>query len=235
MMEFLFPAALVTGIGGVLIYAAQNARKRFAALTAVLADDAQVRLTPGVSWRSTTQIETRAPLRQATMVSVAGDKNEPARWSITTQVDALVAKTTVSLSREGFAGKLRERIGLKDVHIGIDDFDALVCLRGSDADLLRGVFTTPAVMRATLELFADQSFMRLDVGTSGRVTCEMRRAGLDGLDMKRKLLAVVALADALADGAYARPLPDPASAVRTAGVGGASGAPVSVPLGDRRT
>ena len=229
------PALLTIGVAiGAIVFGVVSTGKQRKAIAAALEGDREVAMVGGTGSFAVFQFATRPPLRPMTMVAAGGGKNNPPRWELAGELPGISARTTVSVSREGVSGKLRETLGMKDVHVGDDAFDKLVCLRGNEPDVVRGVFSTAAVQAATRELFADGAFWRLAIDAKGAFRMSFARGKVEVSDVKRKLLAAVALADALDHAAEAQPLPDPRSSVRTSGVGASSGAPISISVGERR-
>jgi hypothetical protein len=175
---------------------------------------------------------------QGEIVAAGGGDNEPTTWESESSAPRTARRTTVSLSVETVFGHLREKIGLPDVQVGDADFDRQFCLRGSEADVVRGIFAQEAVRAAARQLFGAGQVNRFTVDAAGRVQMSAARDGLSPDEARALLLGVLTLVSALEAHAHARPVAPPSTTARLAdGVGGATGAPVAVPLGvdDKRT
>jgi hypothetical protein len=135
------------------------------------------------------------------------------------------------------ASILMRPLGLTAIEIGNASFDATfaVSARG-DADVVRAWFSTSAVQEAVRALHANETLTSVTLAKGGRMSAVVHRAPARPAPEEARAiaLAVQALAAALLAHVHARALSAPDSPVRTAGVGGASGAPVGVSLGDRR-
>lgn len=229
----LIPVVLTVGTtAGAIVGASWWQQKKREELRRALDGDPDVEIASELKWFTPVAIQTRPPRRAARMAAAGGGKNNPSRWDILSRCEGM--KTTVSVSREGFSGVLREAVGMKDVHVGDESFDKLVCLRGSVGDAVRGIFTSASVQQATRALLEDKQLWSFRIDDASNVHARYARYGIDPVDMKGKILRVVALADAIENAADRPALPDPGSSVRTQAIGGGSGAPVSIPLGDRR-
>jgi hypothetical protein len=172
------------------------------------------------------------PLAQA--VAAGGGKNNPTRWDVTSMARRMGVRTTLHIDREGVFGALRETFGKHDVHTGDDAFDKQFCLRGGDADIVRGVFQEASVQHAVRVLFEQRAVRYVKLNADGGLYAWVGRAGLNAYDARLHAQALQKVARALEAHADRAPVPSPTSPLRTSGVGGASGAPVGVPIGDRR-
>jgi len=167
-------------------------RRRIDRIRAELAGDPDVEVAPD---RTSLKLHTRPPRRTAHVVPAGGGKNDPSRWDIYCSVH-LEPSTTLTLSREGFFGKLREAFGSEDIHLGDAEFDRTFTVRGSDAGAVKALLSNPEAKRAIEALFTGQVW---DVGIDARGNVHGRaaRAGLDAATPKWLLLALVSLGDAL--------------------------------------
>lgn len=171
-------------------------KKRIEELRAAFADDPDVEIAQGWIFR----MNTRAPHRPGHIGQAGGGKNNPPRWDIVSEAKELSSRTTLSLSREGALGSLREMFGMKDVHVGDADFDKAFTVRGSDSDAVRGIVSNPPVMDAVRALFA-LDVWSFEVKKNGAVSVRAPRSNLSGDHAKALLLATVQLANVLDDNA----------------------------------
>jgi hypothetical protein len=171
-------------------------------------------------------LRTRAPVRAAEVQAAGGGKNNPQVWSVRS-TSRIGARTTLDLSREGSLGALRERVGWQDVHIGDAGFDAAYTVRGSEPDVVRGIFAAAATRDAVRALFEGGTLHMCRIESGGGATAVFQRSGHDVDTARGRVLAFVRFLDALDERSDAPP-----RALQDAGgsVGGGSGAPVGVPL-----
>ncbi len=227
------PAGLTLGAGIVVIaFVLHHQRRRRAAFVAAFADDPHFQASPG-DWRTPIGIETRGltPGGHLLARGGGGNRNDPPRWEVYSAAPRTAARTTLRVTPEIAAGRLLEKLGFTDIHTGDAAFDRLFCLRGSEEDVVRGIFVEPAVRAAVTELFALGDLQVFTVDADGRVHARASRrdlAGATAREVLRRTLAVVAALEAHAD---ARPARSPSTtSALTEGAGGGSGAPVAVPL-----
>ena len=161
--------------------------------------------------------------------SAGGGKNNPTRWDARGIAFRVAARTTLHLSREGSLGALREMLGFKDVHVGDEDFDKAFTVRGSEPDVVRGLFASVEVKDALRAFFAVPAW-NMHIDDEGLVKAQRARRKLDADEAKQFALALARVVELLElhadDPAIASPSPLLAGAT-----GGASGAPVGVSIG----
>lgn len=168
-------------------------QKKMQQLREQFANDPDVQIADGWMFR----MNTREPNRPAHVVQAGGGKNNPPRWDVVSEVSQLAGRTTLSLSREGALGALREMFGVKDVHIGDAEFDKAYTIRGSDSDAVRGIISAPPVMDAVRDLFA-LDVWSFEVKKNGALSVRAARGHTLNADhAKALLLATVRLANAL--------------------------------------
>jgi hypothetical protein len=230
MLE-LVPAALgLVMTGGVIVAATWWQRQQLRRFREEAARFGDVVAPPSI-WSA--GLDTVPPLPPASIRAGGGGKNNPPRWDVRSAAPRLSLRTSLTIDREGILGALREKLGQHDVHIGDAAFDGAFCVRGSDPDVVRGVMQRSAVQLAVRALFDDPDAMQLVVRDGGDVHARLRRRSADAATVRQKLLAVVRLVQALEEHADAEPSLPPESPLRTAGTGGASGAPVGIPWAER--
>lgn len=140
------------------------------------------------------ELRTRPPRREGT-VSSAGGKNNPPRWDVWSRAQ-LEARTSLSLSREGIFGSIREAVGFKDIHLGDEAFDRDFTIRGSDEAAVKDLLADGTVKAAITRLFTHDVWT-LRVSADGEVHCRARRRRLDSSTPKELLLEVTSLCDLL--------------------------------------
>lgn len=190
-----FAIACVFVIGS-LVLAFLWQKKQVARLREEFANDPEVEVEDG--W--TIRMNTRPPLRPGHVTQAGGGKNNPARWDVVCEAKDFSARTTLSLSREGAFGSLREMLGVKDVHVGEEGFDKKYTVRGTDPDAVRGIVSQQAVMAAVDELFALEVWS-VEVKKNGAVAVRAPRSRTSGTHAKALLVSTVLLAALLDDNA----------------------------------
>ncbi len=124
-----------------------------------------------------------------------GGKNDPSRWDLTASLPAVGERTSLSLSREGMFGALREMFGVQDIRVGDPSFDSGYTIRGSDPDAVRGLLG-PEEVKCALEVFFGLGAWSFQIDRpGGRVTATCRR-GL-GYSLEEVRNATAALQRAL--------------------------------------
>jgi hypothetical protein len=221
----LFCAAFVA----LVVVAIRTQKRKRAAFLAAFADDPNLEAFVG-DWRRPLGVRTRHGAGPAgELVALGGGKNDPLRWEAFTTAPRVVLRTTVTVTQEGLAGALREKMGFADVHTGDDRFDDRFCLRGSDADVVRGIFVVPAVRAAVDDLFAIGDIQSFSINDAGRVHTWAGRSGLQPRHAREVLKRTMALAAAIEEHADVLAALPPATRAQLAdGTGGGTGSPVAV-------
>lgn len=147
------------------------------------ANDPDVEVLPG--WAFTLRTK-REPF--VTVTPAGGGKNNPPVWRIACRAAGLAGKSSLSLSREGVLGGLREKLGFKDVHIGDEDFDRLWTIRGSDADVLRALLLNRSMQSAVGAVFGVAQLSVIHIDDRGNLSGTAPRSGLD--DEQARALAL---------------------------------------------
>lgn len=115
----------------------------------------------------------RAPV--VTAHGRGGGKNNPSRWDLVASLPSVGDRTSISLSREGMLGALREMVGIQDVRVGDPSFDSLYTIRGTDPNLVRG-FLEPEDVKSALDVFFGHGAWSLQIHhPGGKVTATCRR------------------------------------------------------------
>ncbi len=153
---------------------------------------------------------TREPYHPAD-IEVAGERtrNRHPYWRVTTKAKTLGLRTSLSLSREGPLGALREAAGIKDIHVGNAEFDKAYTLRGNEPGLLRMIFSRPETQRAVARAFSTTALQSFNMEHGGAIECQaaIQRKTVD--EARLLLLAVAKLAADL-DQATAAEMKEPA-------------------------
>ncbi|MBM4280832.1 MAG: hypothetical protein FJ137_08750 [Deltaproteobacteria bacterium] len=228
---FLLFLALFTGTCCIVFaLVVRFERRQQAAFLATFYGDPHFQASLG-DWRTPIAVYSRGLDPGGRILALGGGKNEPLRWEAFSAAPRTAARTTLSVTPEGAVGRLREWLGFTDIHTGDDAFDRAFCVRGNDADVVRGVFLAPSVRVAVQDLFALGGVKSFSIDARGAVHVRAWRRDLAGplaRELLRRTLAVTAALEAHAD---ARPaLPPSMTAALTEGAGGDSGAPVAVPI-----
>lgn len=165
--------------------------------------------------------------------AAAETTNARAEWRLAGRCVALGKRTTLRISREGVLGKLREEVGVADVHVGLDGVvDRLLELRGSEPDVIRGLFDDAAARAALVALFRDDGATWFALENDGMVECALARRDLQPASAKALLMRFVVLLAALDGAATVKPRVTPGpppQSLPPIGVGAASGSPLGVP------
>ncbi|MBI1949609.1 MAG: hypothetical protein HYS27_28240 [Deltaproteobacteria bacterium] len=176
------------------------------------------------------RLTTRQPKHRFASAETTNARKE---WLLAGRCVALGKRTTMEISPEGMLGRLREQVGVADVHVGHDsEVDRLLELRGSDPDVIRGLFDDAAARAALVALFREDHATRFVLEEDGMVECALPRRDLQPVTAKALLLRFVALLAALDGAATAEPRGAPPPSTQTLppqGVGAGSGSPLGVP------
>jgi hypothetical protein len=146
-----------------------------------------------------------------------GGKHPILYWRIQASQVSLGQHTSLTLSREGMLGQLREAIGFSDVQVGDQDFDSTYTVRGSSPPHIRQVFADPAVRAATSELF-QQRVLSCSLSRSGDLTVQIIRSDYGIAELHRAVEATRRFADALDVGAHYSAFDRPGPGHRSAGL-----------------
>jgi hypothetical protein len=218
-----FSISMTAVIIGGAIWFVKAQRKKFAA---AFANDQDFDVVPS-AWQSAIRTK-RAPI--VTVTAAGGGKNNPTRWDAMSLAPKVGRRTSLHLSREGLAGKLRELVGLRDVRTGDSEFDERFTVRGAEPDAVRGILANDDVRAAIHALFNVPAWS-IDVrGESGLVHVRCPRSGMNveqARQVGRAARRVVAALEQHADDPPIR------ESIASAVGGSATGAPVGVPLGHR--
>jgi hypothetical protein len=171
-------------------------------------------------------LDTLPPHPRGSIRAAGGGKNNPARWDVSAAAPRLSPRTSLSIDRRG--GTALGRRG--DVRLGDAAFDGALRLRGRDPDVVRGVCRGPLVAAAVHALFADPEAYSFVITENGEVHARFGRRANDAGTARDKLLLVTALLRVIEDHADAAPALDDAARSEARSVGGATGAPVLVPV-----
>ncbi len=176
--------------------------------------------------RQSRALRTRAS-PQASVHATGGGKNNPERWDVLVSVAALAARTGFTLSREGVLGGLREKLSIKDIHVGDASFDGAFCIRGTDEDVVRGVFAQVEVQDTIRALFSafDVKHMQLSA-TSGTLSFWLPRPHTNATTARDIALMAHRVASVLEQRADIPALLPPART--NVGMGSNSGASVAI-------
>jgi hypothetical protein len=182
-------------------FTVQAKRKRIAAFRAQLAHDSEVLLTepPATLGFYASIVPPSIRTRRPPFVTVTywpGGRNSPERWRCDCASPGFGRLSSLSLSKEGVLGVLRESLGVQDVHIGDADFDREFTVRGSNADVIKRVLSSPSVQYAIRTLFEEATDCQITGGT-GDVCVYLRCRGLDAQTAKAHAHRVAALITAL--------------------------------------
>ncbi len=223
---FLLFGALSLFVGGLI---AHELKKRRTFIDDFDGDPEFVALATGL-WGA--EVRTKhGRLEARAWPSSTGGKNSTPTWELRVERVALGKKTTLSLGLEGVLSALRDAVGLKDIQIGIADFDKRFTIRGADDDLIRGVLADVDTRAAITALFASDKVMSCRLDKHQQLSVCMVRRALSPIEVRDVLTRVRRLAACLDRGADAKRLPPPgerAVVVEASGVGGSTGAPVGV-------
>jgi hypothetical protein len=167
------------------------------------------------------------------VLSMSGGDDLPQRWECAGLVPRLGARTTFHVEPKGDR-RAQAKFGRKLVELGDAAFDGVFALSGEDHDLLRAVFSSVAVQDALRRMFLDQPFAFAQIDDEGRLLAAAPIYERTAAEARDRLLRTQELVRALHDNASVRALPAQGAALSVEGVGGASGAPVSVPIGSKQ-
>lgn len=172
-------------------------------LAAEYADDPDIEIRSN-KWSDMT-IHARPPRPTAHIVRAGGGKNAPPLWNIYVEVPQLGARTMLSLSKEGLSGALREKLGVKDLHIGDAQFDKEFTIRGSNSEAIVALLLKPEVQDAVYAFFEECRIQYLELGSASQLVCVASRGDGEIPAGKALLLRTISFAAVLE--AHASDLP----------------------------
>lgn len=225
-MEVLAVAIPLFITGAIIAAGVMWTNKQRKAFAAAFANDPDFDVVPN-SWQTGIHSK-RSPF--VTVVAAGGGKNNPTRWDASSVAVRVGRRTSLHVSREGFAGKLRELVGVKDVRTGDTAFDEHYTIRGAEPDAIRGILANDDV-RAAIRAMFDVPAWSIDVrGEGGAVAVRCPRNGLNAAQAREVGRRAQALVEVLEQHADDPPMRE---AIASAVGGSATGAPVGVPIGGR--
>lgn len=232
-LDQLSAIAFVLVVVGAFVAASAFERSYLARLRAALKGDPDVEVVDDAGFFPSFAVRTRASRRPARLrVSRRSSVERRTHWEFTAEAPRVWQRTTLKLmSSDALAGRFLAFEGLN-----APTHDAALSSRmqlgGARPDVVRGLFSRPAVRDAAIALVDRWQLRTLVVDGRGAVTCSLEFNPARPVDAKGLLLALVEFVDVLEAAAEAAPeLPAPGRApALLEAAGGNSGAPVGVPV-----
>ena len=167
-------------------------------------------------------------------------------WDVVVVTVRLGTRTTLDLYPEGMIGVLGNDVGFKDIQIGRAFLDRRLTIRGSDADVVRGVMRVASVQRAVTALFENATVDTCFLDAGGQLRVRMKCNVLDVDEARAMINLVHRVAQQLDSAADVAAIVAPASSPLKrdddndndddhdndddGAVGGVSGAPIGIKI-----
>ncbi len=217
---------------GSFVAASAFERRYLARLRAALKGDPDVEVVDDAGVFPSFAVRTR-PQRRAARLRVTRRSGLERRthWEFTTEAPRVWRRTTLKLmSTDALAGRLLALQGL-NAPIADPTLSSRLQLGGARPDVVRGLFSVPAVRDAAMALVDHWRLRTLVVDGRGELSCTLDFDPARPVDARGLLLALVDFVELLEASAEAPELPAPGSGpALLEAAGGNSGAPVGVPV-----